>query len=76
MALDVKFKIVKQLATLSERDTSKWKKELNIVEWSNNGAKYDIREWNPEHDRCGKGVTLSQDELKALYLYLKDYFAE
>ena len=31
--------------------------------------KYDIREWAPEHEKMGKGVTLTEEEaskLKAL----------
>ena len=29
-------------------------------------AKYDIRDWAPDHSRMGKGVTLTADELAAL----------
>ena len=29
-------------------------------------AKFDLREWSPDHEKMGKGVTLSNDELKAL----------
>ena len=28
--------------------------------------KYDLRDWSPEHDKMGKGVTLSKEELEAL----------
>jgi hypothetical protein len=27
---------------------------------------YNIREWSPEHDKMGKGVTLSKEEIVAL----------
>jgi hypothetical protein len=26
----------------------------------------DIRDWSPEHEKMGKGVTLTNDEAKAL----------
>ena len=29
--------------------------------------KYDIRDWAPEHEKMGKGITLSQEEAEALY---------
>ena len=41
-------------------------KELNLVSWNNNKAKYDIREWDPEHEKMGKGITFNEDELRAL----------
>jgi len=59
------YEIVKTVAVLSENARG-WQKELNLVSWSGREAKYDIREWSPEHDRMGKGVTLSDEEMKAL----------
>lgn len=29
-------------------------------------AKYDLRGWSPAHEKMGKGVTLSKDELTKL----------
>lgn len=58
------FEIVQTIGTLSESGT--WKKELNIVQWGDNIAKYDIRAWNADHTKSGKGVTLSAEELKSL----------
>ena len=59
------YEIVETVAVLSENARG-WQKELNLVSWSGREAKYDIREWSPEHDRMGKGVTLSDEEMKAL----------
>ena len=62
---DIKFEIIKKIGVLSK--TSKgWTKELNLISWNDRQPKYDIREWSPEHDKMGKGVTLSKEELKAL----------
>jgi hypothetical protein len=33
-------------------------------------AKYDIRDWDSEHKKMGKGVTLTSEELKKLKVYL------
>ncbi|WP_258110079.1 YdbC family protein [Alicyclobacillus sp. SP_1] len=59
---DIKFEIKETVGVLSE-STKGWKKELNFMSWNDNEAKYDIREWAPEHEKMGKGITLSKDEL-------------
>lgn len=33
-------------------------------------AKYDLRDWAPEHEKMGKGITLSADEVQELYKLL------
>jgi hypothetical protein len=62
---DLKFEIIENFGTLSE-SAKGWKMELNLVSWNDREAKYDIREWSPERDKMGKGVTMSSDQLKAL----------
>lgn len=62
---DIKFEIEKELGVIAE-SAKGWKKELNLISWNGKEAKYDLREWAPEHEKMGKGVTLSNDELKAL----------
>ena len=44
---------------------------FNLVFWNGREPKYDIREWSPEHDKMGKGLTLSKDELEALKVILE-----
>lgn len=68
---DIKFEIVKHIGVLSEGSKG-WRKELNLVSWSGREAKYDIREWAPEHEKMGKGVTLSQEEAKRLCELLQE----
>lgn len=43
-----------------------WRKELNIVSWNNEKAKYDIREWSPDHTRMSRGITLTEEEFANL----------
>jgi hypothetical protein len=62
---DIKFEIQEELGSISESSKG-WKKELNLVSWNGNQPKYDLREWSPNHDKMGKGVTLSVEEIKAL----------
>lgn len=62
---DIKFKIEKELGKISE-SAKVWTKELNLISWNGKEAKYDLRDWAPGHEKMGKGITLSSDELKAL----------
>ena len=62
---DIKFEIKETVGVIAE-SAKGWKKELNLISWNRKEAKYDLREWSPEHEKMGKGVTLSNDELKAL----------
>ena len=62
---EIKFEIKKSFGVLSE-SAKGWKKELNLVSWSENEPKYDLREWDAEHEKMGKGITLTAEELKKL----------
>ncbi|MEG0307507.1 MAG: PC4/YdbC family ssDNA-binding protein [Clostridium sp.] len=62
---EIKYTIEKKLGTISESNKG-WKKELNLISWNDKEPKYDLREWAPKHEKMGKGVTLSIDELKKL----------
>lgn len=65
MADDFTFNIERQIAVLSESKNG-WKMELNLVSWGGRPAKYDIRSWDPEHNKMGKGCTFSSEELTNL----------
>ncbi|MDD3416183.1 MAG: YdbC family protein [Lachnospiraceae bacterium] len=58
---DIKFDIVEEIGVLSE-NAKGWKKELNLISWNGAAPKYDIRDWAPEHEKMGKGVTLTREE--------------
>lgn len=62
---EFKFEIVENIATLSEK-SSGWAKQLTLTKWGDHEAKYDIREWSPDQSKMGKGVTFTNEELKAL----------
>lgn len=62
---EIKFEIEKELGSISESSKG-WTKELNIISWNGKEAKYDLRDWAPKHEKMGKGVTLSVEELKKL----------
>ena len=62
---DIKFEIKETVGVIAE-SAKGWKQELNLISWNGKQAKYDLREWSPEHEKMGKGVTLTSDELKSL----------
>ena len=62
---DIKYEIVKTIGVLSE-GAKGWTKELNLISWNDREPKYDIREWAPDHEKMGKGVTLSNEEVLKL----------
>ena len=59
------YEIIEEIAVLSENEKG-WRKELNLIAWNGREPKYDIRDWAPEHEKMGKGVTLTKEELKEL----------
>lgn len=62
---EIKYEIVKALGVLSEGSNG-WKKELNLVSCNGRAPKYDIRDWDEDHEKMGKGITLSENEMKNL----------
>lgn len=65
MAKEIKFEIVKEIGVLSE-SAKGWTKELNLVSWNDGAPKYDLRDWDTDHEKMGKGVTLTEDEARKL----------
>ena len=62
---DIKFEIIQKIGVLSKSGKG-WAKEFNLISWNDREPKFDIREWSPDGQTMGKGVTLSKDELAAL----------
>ncbi|MBO4533623.1 MAG: YdbC family protein [Treponema sp.] len=65
MADDFSFEVVKSVGTVAEGKGG-WNLELNLVSWGGRPAKYDIRSWSPDHQKMGKGITLTKEELESL----------
>jgi hypothetical protein len=62
---DIKFEIVQKIGVLSQSSRG-WTKELNLVSWNDREPKYDIRDWAPDGQTMGKGVTLTKEEMAVL----------
>ena len=72
---EITYEIQEQIGVIAERDNG-WSKELNKVAWNGNDAKYDIREWNEDHSKMSRGITLYEEELKVLQCLLNKLFGE
>ena len=62
---EFKFAIVKELGVLSENKTG-WTREVNMVSWNDAEPKLYIRDWSPDHEKMGKGISLNADEVEKL----------
>ena len=49
-----------------------WNKEINLVSWNKRPAKLDIRAWQRDHAKCGKGITLTREEAESLARLLNE----
>lgn len=75
MAKEISYKVMKPMEVLSENNKG-YTKEINLVSWNYASAKLDIREWHPEHKKCGKGIALSESEGRKLMEALIKFYAE
>lgn len=70
---EVTFDIMEHIGVLEERKDG-WTKEINIVAWNGGMPKFDIRDWDPSHERMTRGITLVEDTAEKLMFALQDYF--
>ena len=62
---DFTYEIKEEIGVLSE-SKSGWRKEVNLISWNGASPKLDIRDWAPNHEKMGKGITLSTEEARKL----------
>jgi hypothetical protein len=67
---DITFDIIKTYGLIAE-ERGGWRKELNLVSWNGRTPKFDIRDWSPDHEKMGKGITLGREEAALLADLLK-----
>ena len=66
-----KYEIMSHVGILS-KSPSGWSKELNIVKWNDANPKFDIREWDVEHEKMSRGVSLNFVEAEVLGQLLQE----
>ena len=73
MEKNISCETIRTIAVL--RDRNGYTKELRVVSWNGSQPKLDLHEWNPD-GRCGRGMTLTDDEGRALLRGLTDFFVK
>lgn len=68
---DFRFEILEHVGVINTNSTG-WSKELNVVSWNDKPAKYDIRDWHPDHGKMGRGITLTGEELEKLGILIHE----
>ena len=69
---EIKYDIIETIAVISESPKG-WTKELNLISWNGRDPKYDLRDWAPNKEKMGKGITLTNEELLNLKATLADW---
>lgn len=69
----INYEIKEHIGIISENKNG-WTKEINLVSWNDNDPKYDIRDWNPTHDKMSRGITLTEEEAYELSILLTGEF--
>ena len=62
---DVECEIIESYGKFSEGQRN-WNKEVNLVSWNGRPAKIDIRSWQRNHEKCGKGIAITREEAEEL----------
>lgn len=62
---NIKYEVIEHIGVLSTSPAG-WTKEANLIRWNDKPAKVDIRDWSPEHEKIGKGITLTDEEAQKL----------
>ena len=62
---EIKYETIEAIGIVSEGKNG-WNKELNLIQWNEREPVYDIRTWSPDHEKIGKGITLTNEEARAL----------
>ena len=58
---EITFEIKEHIALLNTSETG-WTREVNLVSWNGTKPKVDVREWDPDHQRMSRGITLIETE--------------
>lgn len=62
---ELKYEIINHIGIVAQQSGG-WNIELNRISWHGAEPKYDLRSWSPNHEKMGKGITLSEDALREL----------
>lgn len=67
----IEYEIMTEIGVISQNKAG-WQKELNLIAWNGREPKFDLRDWAPNHEKMGKGITLTNEEVAQLRLILDE----
>lgn len=69
------FTVHEILGVLSESEDG-WKREVTLTSWNGQSPKIDIRNWDPDHERMTRGITMFEDEAEKLAQILSERYGQ
>lgn len=73
MSKEFSYEIIEEIGQVGNPTASGWSTRLNLISWNGGTPKLDIRSWNEDMTRMGKGVTFSKEDAKDLAVLLNSY---
>ena len=71
---ELKYEIINHIGIVSQQSGG-WNIELNRISWNSGEPKYDLRSWSPNHEKMGKGITLTEEALRGLKKVIEEEIA-
>ena len=69
---EFKYEVIRTIGVLSTNEKTGWRRLLRLISWNGGEAKYDRRDWSPDDEKMGKGVSLTREEAKKLIPLLSE----
>lgn len=66
--------IIHDFGPIGQPASNGWIKHLTLTSWNGNSAKFDLRSWSPDFEKCGKGLTLDDAEAFDLVNVIENAF--
>ena len=72
---EITFEITERIGVIAQY-SNHWTKEVNKIAWNGSKPKFDIRDWDEQHQHMSRGITLREEEMQVLYGLLKENLTE
>ena len=73
MSKEFSYEIIEEIGQVGNPTASGWSTRLNLISWNGGTPKLDIRSWNEDMSRMGKGVSFSKEDARDLAILLSSY---
>lgn len=73
MSKEFSYEIIEEIGQVGNPTASGWSTRLNLISWNGGTPKLDIRSWNEDMSRIGKGISFNKEDAKDLAVLLNSY---